>query len=74
MLPTILDPSHRIAESQKIYIIFGAPNPARNKNATDNVVRIELTMATSDLNQRLRSKIKNRPVRTAMMMDGYLIE
>ena len=60
--------------SQKIYIIFGVPKPARNRKAAESVVRIELTIATSDLNQRLSKSTKNNAVKTAIMIDGNLIE
>ena len=60
--------------SQNTIMIVGVPEPARNKNAVDRVVRIEPTIATSDLNQRLRSRITNRPVSTAMIIDGNLME
>ena len=51
-------------------MMIGVPKPAKNKNAVDNVVSIDPTMATSDLNQRLRSKIKKNAVRTAIIIDG----
>ena len=73
-LPTILDPSHRISASQKMYIMVGVPEPAKNKKAVESVVRKDPTMATSDLNQRLRSKTMNKAAKTEIMMDGSLME
>ena len=73
-MPIILEPSQSMTASQKIYMIFGVPNPARNKNATDKVVRIEPTMATSDLNQRLSNRMMNKAVSTAIIIDGNLME
>lgn len=60
--------------SQKTIMIVGVPEPARNRNAVDSVVKIEPTIATSDLNQRLSSRITNKPVNTAIMIDGSLME
>ena len=73
-LPTILEPSHKMSASQKTYMIVGVPEPARNRKATDNVVRIEPTMATSFLNQRLRRRMRNSAVSTAIIIDGSLME
>ena len=74
MFPTIFEPSHRMSASQKIYIMFGVPDPARNKKAVDKVVKIEPIIATSDLNQRFSNKIMKSAASTAMIMDGNLIE
>lgn len=60
--------------NQKIYIMAGVPEPARNRNAVESVVRIEPTIATSDLNQRFSNNIMKKPATAPMMMDGNLIE
>lgn len=73
-LPMILEPSHIITASQKTYMMLGVPKPARNKKATDSVVKIEPIIATSDLNQRLRRRMRNSAVSTAIIIDGNLME
>ena len=74
MFPTIFEPSHRMSASQKMYIMFGVPDPARNKKAVDKVVKNEPIIATSDLNQRFSSKMMKSAANTAITMDGNLIE
>ena len=63
-----------MTDIQKTIIIVGVPEPARNKNAVDNVAKMEPTIATSDLNHRFRIRTINRAVRTAMIIDGSLTE
>lgn len=59
--------------SQKTYMISGVPFPARNRKAVDSVVRMEPTMATSFLNQRLSKRMMKKPAATAMIIDGNFI-
>ena len=73
-MPTILEPSHKVRESQNIYIIAGVPFPDKNRNAVDKVVRIEATIATSFLNHRFRRRIMKNAVNIAIMTDGNLID
>ena len=72
-MPTIFEPSHKIRASQKTYIIIGVPLPARKRKAVDSVVTMELIIATSFLNQRLRRRMINKAAKTAIMIDGSLI-
>ena len=60
-------------DSQKTYMMSGVPKFARQRKAVDNVVSIELIMATSFLNQRLRSKTMKNAAAAPKMTDGNLI-
>ena len=73
-LPTIFDPDQSMMASQNTYMMAGVPLVARNKNAVDSVVRIEAMIATSDLNQRFKSRMMKNAVATAIMIDGSLID
>ena len=73
LFPIIFEPSHRITASQKTYIMIGAPKPDMNKNAVDKVVKMELIIAASDLNQRFKRRMRKRAVSTATIIDGSLI-
>ena len=73
-MPTILEPSHKMSASQKIYMTVGVPDPAKNRNAVESVVRIDPTIATSDLNQRFKSRTMKKAAKTEMMIDGSLTE
>lgn len=72
-MPTIFEPSQRMSASQKIYIMAGVPLVARNRKAVERIVRIDPTIATSFLNQRLSRRTTKTAVATAMSIDGSLI-
>lgn len=55
-------------------MMTGVPEVARNRNAVEGRMRIEPTMATSDLNQRFSKSTMNKPVSTPKMMDGSLTD
>lgn len=74
LFPTILEPSHKSKESQKIYMIVGVPEVARNRKAALSTVRTEPNIATSDLNQRLMSNTMRSAVKTPIIIDGSLME
>lgn len=60
--------------SQKMYMIVGVPESARNKKAVESVVKMEPTMATSDLNQRFSNNTIKNAAKAPMMIDGSLME
>ena len=74
LFPTILLPSHNMKASQKIYIMLGVPKFARHKKAVDRVVSAEPIRATSDLNQRFRSKTRKNAAKAPNSIDGSLTE
>ena len=59
--------------SQKTYMMSGVPKLARHKKAVERVVSMELIIATSDLNQRFKSKTMKNAAAAPKMMDGRRI-
>ena len=55
-------------------MMVGVPWPERKRKAVESVVRMDPTIATSDLNQRFKSRTMKKAANTPMMMDGSLIE
>ena len=74
LLPTIFEPAQRMMLSQKIYMTTGVPKVASDRKAVESVVRTDPIIATSDLNQRFRSKTMKKAAKVPKRMDGSLIE
>jgi hypothetical protein len=60
--------------SQKIYMMLGVPKFARHRKAVERVVSAEPIKATSDLNQRFRSKTRKKAANAPKIIEGNFTE
>ena len=67
-----MEPSHKSKVGQKTSIMSGVPEPAKNKNGVDKIIKQEASSETLFLNQRFKSKIKNNPKNNPITMLGNL--
>ena len=71
--PWIFEPSQSSNVGQNTSIIKGVPEPARNRNGVDRIIKQDASKDTLFLNQRFRSRINRNPNTNPAKILGSLI-
>ena len=69
-----MEPNHSNNVGQNTIIINGVPEPARNRNGVDKIIKIDARSETLLLNHRFNKRTNRRPKNKPIMMLGSLME
>ena len=71
--PWILEPSQSSSVGQKTIMISGVPEPAKNRNGVDKIIKIEASKDTLLLNHRFKRSTRSKPKSSPTIMLGSLM-